>query len=332
MLETFELLDRFELLYPTNSKLADLRRSYIDQDISSIFRLTDSDEELRKAVLEENMHSIFRIVDNYNTEELRKAVIEKNLHSIFRLAEDEDLRKLILEDNTWKLWPILDRYVDTQFVSAFKSFFVNNTKIDKDCFSRGQLQSKLWIIKELKKLNLDLGTVFLCAGWYATLATMIFESGIKVNKIRSFDKDPSCWKIAETFNKSWLEDNWKFKASTVDIMEFNWTDTPAPSDGTIGNFYYNTNTGSKIIQMKDNPDTIINTSCEHIENFSEWYNLIPNGKLVILQSNDYFEVEEHINTYNTLVEFSLSSPMTETLFEGELFLPNYTRFMKIGYR
>ena len=63
-MQTFELLDKFELLYPTNSKLADLRRAYIDQDISSIFRLTNADDELRKAITEQNLHSIFRVVDD----------------------------------------------------------------------------------------------------------------------------------------------------------------------------------------------------------------------------------------------------------------------------
>jgi len=106
MLQTFELLDRFELLYPLNSKIADLRRAYIDQDFGSIFRL-----------LPNNV--------NGDIDELRKAVLEQNLHSIFRLADDDDLRKLILEDNIWKLWPMLDRYVNTQFVAAFKSFLVN---------------------------------------------------------------------------------------------------------------------------------------------------------------------------------------------------------------
>jgi len=403
-MKTYELLDRFELLYPTKTKLADLRRIYIDQDLTSIFRLmpdeyeelrkavveqnlhsifrlTNGDEELRKAVLEQNLHSIFRLVDgevngeleelrkavleqnlhsifrllpdeheelrkavleqNLHSifrllpdehEELRKAIVEQNLHSIFRLVDDEDLRKLVLEDNIWKLWPILDRYVDTQFVAAFKNFFVNETKIWDDCFSRGQIKSKLWIIKELTKLNLDLGTVFLCAGWYATLATMLFESKIKVSKIRSFDNDPSCAKIAEVFNKPWVEDAWRFKASTVDIMDFEWTDVPAPSDGTLGNFYYMTSGTDKPIQMKDNPDTIINTSCEHIANFDEWYNNIPDGKLVILQSNDYFEIEEHVNCHKSISQFSKSTPMNETLFEGELFLPDYTRFMKIGYK
>jgi hypothetical protein len=289
MLEIYELLDRFELLYPDNSQLSDLRRAYIDQDLNSIFRIVNDDNK-------------------------------------------NDLRKLVLENNSWKLWPLLDRFVDTQFSAAFKSFFVNNIVYDKDCFSRGQLQSKLWLVEELKKLNVDLGTVFLCAGWYGTLAVMLFESGIKVEKIRSFDIDPTTADVAEVFNKPWLEDNWRFKASTVDIMNFNWTSVPAPSDGTIGNFYYNTNTVNKIIQMKDNPDTIINTSCEHIKDFSSWYNKIPTGKLVILQGNNYFEISEHVNCSSNLNEFSNKSPMTITLYEGELELPKYKRFMKIGFR
>ena len=303
MLPTFELLDRFELLYPTNTKLADLRRAYIDQDISSIFRLMPNN------VLGD-------------IEELRKAVLEQNLHSLFRLVNDEDLRRLVLEDNTWKLWPILERYVDTQFVAAFKNFFVNETKIWNDCFSRGQLKSKLWIVKELKKLNLDLGTVFLCAGWYATLATMLFESNIKVDKVRSFDIDPTCWKIAEVFNKPWVVNEWQFKASTKDIFDINFaseTYTTHRSDGTA-------------CEQDDIPDTIINTSCEHIENFSEWYTKIPRGKIVILQSNNYFEVEEHVNCVNSIEEFKTQSPMQNILYSGELELDKYTRFMLIGYK
>lgn len=321
-METYKLLDRFELLYPTKSKLSDLRRVYNDQDLSSLFRLVGADEELRKAIIEKNLHSIFRVVESYDIEDLRKSVLEENLHSIFRLINDEDLRKLVLEDNTWKLWSILDRYVSTQFIWAFKDFFINETNIDQDCFSRGQLSSKLWLIKELKKLDLDLGTVFLCAGWYATLATMIFENGIKVNKIRSFDIDPTCWKIAETFNKPWVKEDWKFKSSTSDIFNIEYdqhTYNVNRADGTV-------------CELTDSPDTIINTSCEHIDNFSKWYNLIPDGKLVILQSNDYFSVEEHVNCSKSISQFSKSCPMRETLFEGELFLPEYTRFMKIGYK
>ena len=325
MLETYELLDRLELLYPTNSKLSDLRRSYIDQDLSSIFRLLSTDEDLRKAIMEQNLHSIFRLLPNMavaDVEDLRKAVMEQNLHSIFRLLKDDDFRKLILEDNTWKLWPVLERYKSTQFIAAFKNFFVNDMSYDKDSFSRGQLQSKLWLVSELKKLDLDLGTVFLCAGWYATLAVMLFESEIKIDKIRSFDIDKSTADIAEIFNKPWVKDNWRFKASVEDILSIDYNT----------HLYRVRRSNDTICDLHDAPSTIINTSCEHIENFSKWYDMIPNGKLIILQGNNYFEIPEHVNCSTNLAEFSNKAPMTTTLYEGELELFKYTRFMKIGFK
>ena len=319
-----ELLDRYEILFPDDNCISDLRRAYIDQDISSIFRLINANDELRKAVMEQNLHSVFRIVDNYDTEELRKAVVEQNLHSIFRLVDDEDLRKLILEDNTWKLWPILDRYVDTQFTAAFKSFFVNDTEIWNDCFSRGQLQSKLWLIQELEDCKINLGTVFLCAGWYATLATMLFESDIKVDKVRSFDIDPTCVDIAETFNKPWFMEQWRFKSITQDIMDIDYNEH-------TWQFWSNANNRMSY-PIIDSPDTIINTSCEHIENFAEWYAKIPDGKLVVLQSNNYYEVEKHVNCVKDINEFGNMARMTGPLYAGELELPKYKRFMLIGYK
>ena len=279
-MQTFELLDRLELLYP-DSNISELRRAYIDKDLSSIFKI----------VTDENK---------------------------------DDLRKLIMEDNTWKLWPMLDRCVNTQFTAAFKSFFVNNTEIWDDCFSRGQLQSKLWVVEKLKECNVDLGTVFLCAGWYATLATMLFESNIKIDKIRSFDIDDTCIDIAETFNKPWFSDQWKFKALTQNIMDIDYNEHT---------WQYWSNANNRMsYPIIDVPNTIINTSCEHIVNFTEWYSKIPNGKLVVLQSNDYFEINEHVNCSVDLDDFSRQIPMSITLYKGELQLEKYTRFMKIGYK
>lgn len=306
MLENHELLDRFELLFPFNMQIADLRRAYVDKDMSSIFRLIASNNVAG------------------DVEDLRKAVMEQNLHSLFRLVDNDDLRKFILEDNTWKMWPLLENMVDTQFVNSFKNFQVNDTNIDVDCFSRGQLQSKLWLVKELSKINVKLGTVFLCAGWYATLSTMIFESGMSVKCIRSFDIDPTCVSIAEVFNKPWFMDQWKFKAITQDIFDINYSEH-------TWQFWSNANKRmSKPIT--DTPDTIINTSTEHIRDYTNWYNLIPNGKLIILQGNNYFEIPEHVNCSKNLLEFSDKSPMEKVLYQGEINLPKYTRFMKIGIK
>jgi hypothetical protein len=303
-METHELLDRFELLYPKNEDLIDLRRAYIDKDLNSIFRLLG-----------------YSTVKG-NADDLRRAVLEKNLHSIFRLIESEDLRKFILEDNLWRLWPLLSLYQNTQFVYAFKFFYRTNTKIDTDCFSRGQLRSKLWLVNELTKLDLNLGTVFLCAGWYAVLAVLLFENKIKFDKIRSFDLDPDTVDIAEVFNLPWVLDNWKFKAVYQDILDINYN----------SHEYEVTRANGTTCQLQDTPDTIINTSCEHIENFKQWYDKIPDGKLLILQANDFLEVEEHSNCYESISEFGIATPMSVVLFEGELQLEKYKRFMRIGYK
>ena len=332
-LDLHELLDRYEILYPENTKLSDLRRAVVDQDLSSIFRLCDENEELRKAVIEENLHSIFRSIESNSfieaeemceyIETVRKAVVNKNLRSIFKLLGNDDLRKLVIDENTWKLWPIIEQYVDTQFTAAFKNFFINGTVIDKDCFSRGQIESKQWLVNELTKCDVELGTVFLCAGWYATLATMLFESDIKVDKIRSFDIDPTCVDIAEVFNKPWVMDTWKFKASIANIMDIDYaqsfTYTVTRANGTTST-------------LTDTLDTIINTSCEHITDFAKWYAKITADKLLVLQSNNFFEVPEHVNCVNNVDEFKIIAPMTRVLYSGELELPKYKRVMLIGYK
>ena len=244
--------------------------------------------------------------NNDNVSDIRRAVIDKDFNSIFRLLEKE---------------------TNTQLLPAIKK----HHNILGDALSQGQIKSKQWLLSKIK--GIDLGTVFICAGWYGILATMMFEDkNVYVDKIRSFDIDDSCWKIAEDFNRPWVDNKWQFKATTLNIYSFNWSDSPAPSDGTIGNFYYDTIAQNKIIQMRDNPDTFINTSCEHIENFTNWFNLIPKGKLVALQSNNYFELPDHVNCVKDINEFKQQAPLSNIIYEGELELEKYTRYMIIGYK
>jgi hypothetical protein len=232
-----------------------------------------------------------------------------------------ELKKLVRDKNMWSLWKLLSAETPTNFVPALKYFDSNNIVINKDCFSRGQLKSKIWLVQELKELDLELGTVFLCAGWYATLSTLLFENDLNITKIRSFDIDPSCAMIAERFNKPWEIDEWRFKAVTKDIFDINYvrdTYTVSKPDG--------------FCELTDSPDTIINTSCEHIKDFSKWYNNLPVGKLIVLQSNNYIDNDEHVNCSNSLIEFEQQTPMSLCLYSGELVLDKYTRYMRIGYR
>ena len=169
--------------------------------------------------------------------------------------------------------------------------------------------------------GIDLGTVFICAGWYGILATMLFEDeNIYVDKIRSFDLDDSCWKIAEDFNRPWTKDNWKFKASTLDIttMQFPTKHKTYRANGTS-------------LILDEMPDTIINTSCEHIEHFTRWFTAIPKNKLVALQTNNYFDLPEHVNCVKDINQFKQQAPLSNIIYEGKLELEKYIRYMLIGY-
>jgi hypothetical protein len=212
-------------------------------------------------------------------------------------------------------------FTNDSVFSQLRNAVDNSNANLSDAFSWGQLKSKRWLVNELENLDLKLGTIFLCAGWYATLATMLFNSKCNLEKIRSFDIDNSCEVIAVTINRNFVSDGWKFKATTFDIHQMKYPLT-----------YSTLRANRSEVELTEMPDTIINTSCEHIENFQDWYNSIPDGKIVVLQTNNYFEIEDHINCSSSLEEFATTTPMTEVLYQGELQLPKYTRFMRIGIK
>ena len=329
----------------------DLRKAVTEKNLNSMFRMLGPEyDDLRKAVTDKNLYSLFRLVEqNETTEDLRKALIESNEMSLFRLIEDkstivEDLKKASLYKNIWSikridssvtdevnltmenskhsLWRVLQKHTDSSLIKPLEILDKHNIEYDKDVLSRGQLKSKKWLVDKLAELDLYLGNIFLCAGWYASIVPLMKEANLKFSKVRSFDIDPEVWKIAEIFNADLLNDDWKFKATTQDIFDIDFNEHKFDTLKTDG-------TTAPLTEMCH---TVINTSCEHIENFAEWYAKIPSNKIVILQSNDYFSIEEHVNCSKDLKEFSESAPMERVLYEGALNLGEYRRFMKIGYK
>ena len=191
-----------------------------------------------------------------------------------------------------------------------------------DALSRGQIESKLWLIDELSKITNDLDMTFILGGWYGFLPALMFASE-KFNKltIRSFDIDPNCVKIADALNKLQVINDWQFKAVEYDMYEINYFKaryTTVKSDGS---------TSKPLIET---PQTIINTSCEHLEDFNKWWNLIPRNCLVVLQSNNFYEGDGHVNCVNNLDEFKQQLDLSQIDFSGELDLGKYKRFMIIG--
>ena len=189
-----------------------------------------------------------------------------------------------------------------------------------EAFSVGQVKSKLWLIEKLSTSPCYYEKIFICAGWYGTLAALMLHTIPEcIGAIRSFDIDPDATLVADDMNRRNLIKGWKFKATTADIHDITY-----PFE------YVTLRYDGSEAEVTEIPDLIINTSCEHIKNFEEWYDKIPRGIVVALQTNDFFEHKEHVNCVNDLNEFAKQSPMSEVFYEGELVLPKYTRFMRIG--
>jgi hypothetical protein len=169
-----------------------------------------------------------------------------------------------------------------------------------DAFWSGQLKSKEWLITNLRKNVNTIVSIDIHGGWVGVLASMLFQSDIYINNIRSVDIDPTCESIATMMNKQ-EEMIGRFRAVTADMCE-----------------------------TRSDADVIINTSCEHItqDQYNLWKSGMPHNSLLVLQSNNY-DIPEHVRIASTLEEFK-SQCGIDVIWSGELALPLYTRYMIIG--
>ena len=199
-------------------------------------------------------------------------------------------------------------------------------KVDLDAFSLGQLESKNWLVEVMqglqKKQVVEWGTIYVLAGWYGVLPAMMFYAGLNIDKIRSFDLDEKCEKIADHVNKTNCDNQWRFKAITQDVFDINFEEHSWQC--------WSNKNGRMSYPISDVPQTIINTSCEHMKR--DWFDGIPSNRYVILQSNDSFSEVGHINAVADLEDFKSMYPMKSIIYSGEMKFPKYTRYMLIGIK
>lgn len=194
-----------------------------------------------------------------------------------------------------------------------------------DALSHAQLQSKAWAVTELVKAKKNIGMTYIMGGWLGMLGPLLFsESKLKINKIRSFDIDPSCEQIADQINIEHVITDWKYKAVTKDMFDVDYDKHE----------YEIQHLGQNAVKMVESPDTIINTSCDHIEDFSKWWNMIPKGKLVLLQNNNFKHGNDKntLNTIDTVEQLLAQAPVSKILFDGFRDFAKYRRFMLIGVK
>lgn len=219
---------------------------------------------------------------------------------------------------------VLRKFAPNEIFDIFHKYFRSgeDPKFIQDAFSRGQVLSKIWLVTELAKIQKDFKMIHVHAGWMGQIRLYLDQVGINYNKMRIFDIDPIVMELSDkVFNNSQLKD-WRVKSAYFDI-------TDVSQIFRDGYAYTPTNN----ITEKSLPDCVINTSCEHFDN--DWYYKLQIrsegwNNLVAIQTNNFHSIEDHINTVHSLDEMKMKYPMDKLLYEGELELNGYTRYMLIG--
>jgi hypothetical protein len=201
---------------------------------------------------------------------------------------------------------------------------VNDTAI-YDLMSRSQMRSKIWLVEQLALINSNYTNVAVMAGWFGQIKT-IYDKRLTYSKMRVVELDRKACETSDyVFNISNLED-YKVKAVCADINGL--TLHKNGYEWSVENFRDGTEYSEKFL-----PDLIINTSAEHMT--EEWFHQLrfkqlDSDPIVAIQSNNLFDIPEHINCVHSVDHIKKKFPMREVLFAGELQLKGYKRVMLIG--
>jgi hypothetical protein len=171
--------------------------------------------------------------------------------------------------------------------------------------NKNQMASKRWLAESLLEATGGrLGYVMILGGWLGALAAVLLhDRRFAIDRIVSVDIDPHCAPLARSLNATHVHAG-RFTARTADMLDVDYA--------------------------AERADLVINTSCEHLAHFDRWYARVPEGQRLVLQSNDYVAVREHVNCVADLAAFKAQAPLAETYFAGARPMRHYVRFMLIG--
>lgn len=180
-----------------------------------------------------------------------------------------------------------------------------------DSMNQSQLESKLWIIQELIKLEIEPKRVAILAGWYSQyIIPLLIEHGVEF--IYNFEIDRDAKDISYKFNKRY-KDQEKYECHITDIMfKEIWR-----KEENYGAF-----------------DVLINTSCEHMfpmRRFRELNKNLSGNPIYVLQSTNEDKYEDHINCVSGPEELAEQAELIDVVYSGTKVLDNgMNRFMVIG--
>ena len=160
-------------------------------------------------------------------------------------------------------------------------------------FDEKQIKCKKWLYQKLSNIPIpEQKRIYIAGSWYGNILVPRIQKLYPQTEIRLHDIDQEAILISKNY---YFKNNNLVKSDCVDCSKYQYK-------------YF-----------------VINTSCEH---------MIPlkcrQGTYVVLQSNNYRNIDEHINCVDSVEELAHQYNVSEVYYAGELDFENYTRFMVIG--
>lgn len=176
-----------------------------------------------------------------------------------------------------------------------------------DSVSQGQFESKSWLVQELRKIKMKQYEpihIDIIGAWFGFPLIEMLSNVFKIKQIDIFDIDENCHKVVAQYINHFDPD---FR-----IVQFD-------------NFF-----DRKDVRRRH---LIINTSSEHMPDIAEmknFYKDYPERPLIVLQSNNFETLDEHVNCVQSPLELIDKNQLTQIHYKGKHSLPLYDRYMVIG--
>lgn len=178
--------------------------------------------------------------------------------------------------------------------------------ISNDLFSKDQVLSKIWMSEILDKFISEPISVLLVGGWYAQHRWYLNNSNVK--NIVNVDLDSNAI-AASTAMAEIAGDSYQGIVGDInDILQEGGT---IEANGTTMQF-----------------DLVVNTSGEHMD--ETWFSKLVPGQRTLLQTNNMFGMNGHVNCAESLADVNKKYPLKRTDFAGQLSMVHGNRYMVLG--
>jgi hypothetical protein len=172
-------------------------------------------------------------------------------------------------------------------------------------FTPDLIKSKVWLLTELARIAPTVGTIYVLGSWYGNLGVLLaLDPVIRYKQLINVETDKKFLQASERIHNHLGMGNTEYMLADANDLDYR----QLRSDGVV-----------------------INTSLTDMPG-QAWFNNIPAGTLVVMQSRDNDPGNAAHSTQDILDRY----PLTEVIYDGELKLQDpetaYTRYMVIGIK